>query len=161
MDLCVSPVASADLPPVFLAGPVLLGAVAHALAEQLCVGLVVVNDLVDLSPVGQARDGTVVDEDVGLDLAAEVVVVFYLLLGIVAVDGPEVHAALVAPVDGLLQPAALAHGPEDELVTLLDEHAQGLGGEGPLGSDGRVAVLHDGSVKVDGDGHVLSVCVNV
>lgn len=132
------------------------GRLPHAFAQQLGVGFVVVQDLVNLSPVGQAGYASVVDEIVGFDLAAEVVVLVDLLLGVVAVHGPKLHAALAAPVDGLLQLVALAHRPEDELVAILDEHAQGLGGEGPLRPDGGVAVLHNGSVKVDGDGHVLS-----
>lgn len=156
LPIVMLPVVLAYLPPVALAWAFVGGRLPHAFAQQLGVGLVVVQDLVDLSPVGQTGYASVVDEIVGLDLTAEVVVLVDLLLGVVAVHSPELHAALAAPVDGLLQLIALAHRPEDELVAILDEHAQGFGGEGPLRPDGGVAVLHNGSVKVDGDGHVLS-----
>ena len=82
--------------------------IAHVFAENLYVGLVLVDDLVDLAPVGQSGDASVIDEIVGLDLTAEMIVLFYLFFGVVAVDGPEVDASLMTPVHGCLQGFTLA-----------------------------------------------------
>ena len=69
------------------------------------------DDLVHLPPVGQSRDASVIDEVVGLDLPAEMIVVVDFLFRVVTVDGPEVYTSLVAPVYGLLQGLSLAHAP--------------------------------------------------
>ena len=86
--------------------------------------------LIDLSPVGNAANVTVIDPDIGLDLTREVIVPFYFLLGVVLVDCIELYTALTAPVDGIFKELAFAYAPEDQTMLVLDEHAQGLGGEG-------------------------------
>ena len=103
---------------------------------------------VDGAPVGESTDVTVVDEEVGLQLAGEVGIVVSGLLGIVAVGSVELYATLTTPVNGGLQEFALTTGPEDEAMAILDEHLEGLGGEGALLTDLRVAVLDDRPVKI-------------
>lgn len=62
----------------------------------------------------------------------------------------------MTPVYGLLQQMALAYGPKDESVMVVDEHAQGIGGKRALLADVWIAMLHDCAVKVYRDGcHVL------
>ena len=103
---------------------------------------------VDGAPVGETTDVAVVDEEVGLQLAGEVGIVVCGLLGVVAVGCVELYAALAAPLEGLLQELALATGPEDKAMAILDEHLEGLGGEGAFLADLRVAVLNDCTVKI-------------
>ena len=103
---------------------------------------------VDGAPVGESTDVTVVDEEVGLQLAGEVGIVVSGLLGVVAVGSVEFYTALTTPVNGGLQELALTTGPEDEAMAVLDEHLEGLGGEGALLTDLRVAVLDDRPVKI-------------
>ena len=118
------------------------------LVEEVTPFLAMGDHAVDGAPVGESTDVTVVDEEVGLQLAGEVGIVVSGLLGVVAVGSVEFYAALTTPVNGGLQEFALATGPEDEAMAILDEHLEGLGGEGALLTDLRVAVLDDRPVKI-------------
>ena len=75
-----------------------------------------VDNLVDGAPVGEAADGAVVDEEVGVDLAGVDGGCIDFLAGVVGVDGEEFEAAFCAEVDGFLQELAFTGGPEDEPV---------------------------------------------
>ena len=103
---------------------------------------------VDGAPVGKTANITVVDEEVGLQLAGEVGIVVSGLLGIVTVGCVEFYAALTTPLESLVEKLALATGPEDEAMAVLDEHLEGFGGEGALLTDLRIAVLDDRPVKI-------------
>ena len=116
--------------------------------EEMTPFLAMGDHAVDGAPVGESTDVTVVDEEVGLQLAGEVGVVVSGLLGVVTVGSVEFYAALTTPVNGGLQELALMTGPEDEAMAVLDEHLEGLGGEGALLTDLRVAVLDDRPVKI-------------
>ena len=116
--------------------------------EEVTPFLAMGDHAVDGAPVGESTDVTVVDEEVGLQLAGEVGIVVSGLLGVVAVGSVEFYAALTTPVNGGLQELALTTGPEDEAMAVLDEHLEGLGGEGALLTDLRVAVLNDRPVKI-------------
>lgn len=59
--------------------------------------------LIDLPPVGNATDVTIINPDIGLDLTRKMVVPFYFLLRIVLVDCIELYTALTAPVDGIFK----------------------------------------------------------
>ena len=87
------------------------------------------DDVVYLSPVGKSTDATVIDEIISLDLTTEVIVVFYLFLGIIAVYGPELYASLAAPVYSILKELAFSHAPKDEAVVVLDKHTEGFRGK--------------------------------
>ena len=67
--------------------------------------------LTDGAPVGEAADGAVVDEEVGVELAGADAGLVDFLAGVVAVDGEELQAALFAEVDSLLQEPAFTGGP--------------------------------------------------
>ena len=82
-------------------------------------GPAVVDDLVDGAPVGEAADGAVVDEEVGVELAGADAGFVDFLAGVVAVDGEEFKPALCAEVYGFLQELAFAGGPEDEPVAFF------------------------------------------
>ena len=118
-------------------------------------GLVVGDHLINGAPVGEAAEVAIVDEDVGFELAGEVLVVAGIFFGVVAVDGPELDAAVAAPLDGFVQEVALADAPEDELVVVTDQHLQCLDGEGFFFAYGGVTMFYDRSVEVDGDDHFL------
>ena len=74
------------------------------------------DNLVDGAPVGEAADGAVVDEEVGVELAGVDGRSIDFLAGIVGVDGEEFEPTLGAEVDRLLQELAFTGGPEDEPV---------------------------------------------
>ena len=116
--------------------------------EEMTPLLAMGDHAVDGAPVGEATDVTVIDKEVGLQLAGEVGIVVSGLLGIVAVGSVEFYTALTTPVNGGLQEFALATGPEDEAMAILDEHLEGLDREGALLTDLRVAVLDDRPVKI-------------
>ena len=111
------------------------------------------DDLTDGTPVGEAADGAVVDEEVGVELAGADAGLVDFLAGVVAVDGEELKAALFAEVDGLLQEPAFTGGPEDECVSFRLYLLEGCYGEGEFLADVRVTMLDDGAVEVYCDDH--------
>lgn len=121
----------------------------HLIPEDMSVALPFHDDMVDLAPVGQSTDITVINEQVGLDLPGEIIVVLCaVLLGIIAVHGPEVDATLMTPLDGLVKEFSLPAGPEDELVMMPLKHLQRLRGERTFLADLRISVLYYRSVKI-------------
>ena len=92
-------------PPLFPGWRFLIG--PPAFTDDVTPGLMFGDHAVDGAPVGQTTDVTVVDEEIDFQLPGEMLVTLYVLLGEVAVHGIEIHAALMAPVDGLLQELAL------------------------------------------------------
>ena len=114
----------------------------------LAPGPAVVDDLTDGAPVGEAADGAVVDEEVGVELAGADAGLVDFLAGVVAVDGEELQAALFAEVDGFLQEPAFTGGPEDEGVSFRLYLLEGCYGEGEFLADVRVTMLDDGAVEV-------------
>ena len=125
-----------------------VGGARVGFVEEMTPLLAMGDHAVDGAPVGESAYIAVVDEEVGLQLAGEVGIVVSGLLGVVAVGSVEFYTALTTPVNGGLQELALTTGPEDEAMAVLDEHLEGLGGEGALLTDLRVAVLDDRPVKI-------------
>ena len=116
--------------------------------EEVTPFLAMGDHAVDGAPVGETSDVSVVDEEVGLQLAGEVGIVVGGLLGVVAIGGIELYTTLTAPLEGLVEKLALATGPEDDAMAVGNEHLQRLNGEGALLTDLRVAVLDDRTVKI-------------
>ena len=112
-----------------------------------------VDDFVDGAPVGEAADGAVVDEEVGVELAGVDGCCIDLLAGVVGVDGEEFEAALCTEVDGLLQELAFTGGPEDELMAVGLYALERCYGEGKFLADVGVTVLDDGTVEIYCDCH--------
>ena len=108
---------------------------------------------VDGTPVGEATDVAVVDEEVCLQLAGEVGIVVGGFLGVVAVGGIEFHTALTTPLEGLVEEFTLATAPEDQAMTIGNEHLEGLNGEGALLANLGVFVLDDRSVEINCNDH--------
>ena len=73
------------------------------------------DNLINLSPVWQSTDTTVVDKPVCLQLSREVIVVLETFFRIVLVDSPEFNSTLSAPFYSLIQELAFAYAPENEL----------------------------------------------
>ena len=113
------------------------------------------DDLVDGAPVGEAADGAVVDEEVGVELAGADAGLVDFLAGVVAVDGEELQAALFAEVDGLLQEPAFTGGPEDERVSFRLYLLEGCYGEGEFLADVRITMFDDSTVEVYCDDHIV------
>ena len=123
--------------------------------EEVTPFLAMGDHAVDGAPVGQSAHIAIVNEEVGLQLAGEVGIIISGLLRIVAIGGIELNTTLATPLKGLVQELALTAGPEDEAMAILDEHLEGLGGEGALLTDLRVAVLDDRTVKIYCNDHGL------
>lgn len=79
-------------------------------------GPAVADHFVDGTPVGEAADGAVVDEEVGVELAGVDGRCIDFFAGVVGVDGEEFEASLGAEVYGFLQEVAFTGGPEDETM---------------------------------------------
>ena len=123
--------------------------------DLLLPGLVVGDHLVDGAPVGEASKVTVIDENIGLELAGEVLIVTGILLGIVTIHRPELNASLPTPLDGIFQQLTLSDTPEDQLVAIANEHLQRLDGKGFLLANSGVTMLYDRSVKIYCNYHFL------
>ena len=128
-----------------------------SLVDQLVPLDLVMYHMVYGTPVGKAAEVTVVDKHVHLQLAAEVVVVGQCLLRIVAVYGIELYTTLTTPVDSLVEQFALANTPEDQLVTLSNEHAQCLNGERFLLTNLRILMLDYRPVEINCNRHYFLI----
>ena len=73
-----------------------------------------------------------------------------------AKEKKEVQHFLFAEEDGVFQQLAFARGPEDQLVSLGLQAAQGVDGKGFFPADFRVLVFYDGPVKIYCDNHLSS-----
>ena len=113
----------------------------------------VMNHLVDGTPVGEAADGAVVDEEVGVELAGADAGFVHFLAGVVAVDCEEFESTGFAEVDGFLKELAFTCGPEDEPVAFFLEFSECGCGEGEFLADVGITVFYDGSVKIYCDEH--------
>ena len=135
-----------------------VGAIVFLARDSLVDDLVpldlVVHHAVDGAPVGEATEVAVIDEEVDLELAAEMVVVGERLLGVVAVDSIELDAPLAAPLDGFVEQLALADTPQDEFVVLGNEHAEGLDGKGQLLANLGIFVRDDCTVEINCNCHL-------
>ena len=121
------------------------------LVDQLMPLGLIMDHTVDGAPVGETSKVAVINKHIDFELAAEVVVVGEGLLGIVTVNGVELYAALTAPVDGLIKELTFTNAPEYQLVTLGDEHSQGLDGKGNLWANLRITMLYNRSIKINSD----------
>ena len=109
----------------------------------------VVDHLIDGTPVGEATEVAVVDEEVGTGLAASIGArLGVIFVGVVGIDGIEFEAALAAELDCLVQEFALADGPQDELVAFGLQLLEGCNGKGYLLANLRILVFYNGSVKI-------------
>ena len=134
---------------------VVVGLAAGGFVEEMTPLLLAGDHPVDGAPVGQATEVAVVDEHVGLQLAREVGVVVGGLLRVVAVGSVELHAALTAPLEGILQEFALTAGPQHQTVVVLLQELQRLNGKGTFVAYLGVTVIDDRSVKINCNNHKL------
>ena len=129
------------------------GGEVERVAEVVGVALAVFDQLVDHTPVREAAHLAVVDEEVGLELAAADGCAILVLVGEVAVHGEKLHAALTAKLHRLLQKLTLAHGPKYQAVAVALEHLQRCGGKGNLLADRWVFMLDNRAVEINCNGH--------
>ena len=109
------------------------------------------NNPVHGSPVRKTTDIAVVDEDVHLQLAREVIVVICGLFGVIAVDSIELHSSLTTPFHGLVEQFVLTHTPQNQFVSFFDEEFERVGGEGKFLANLRVLVSDDSPVEIKCD----------
>ena len=81
--------------------PVAFGLGELGFVEEVRPGLVLRDHTVDGAPVGEAAEVTVIDEEVNAQLAGEILIAGNVLLREVAIDGPEFHAAITAPLNSI------------------------------------------------------------
>lgn len=135
----------------------LLGSFYHVLVDEVLLpSFVAVYEGIDSSPIGESTHVTVVDEEVGLDLAAIATASAVFLLE-VAIDGVEGDAALLAPFDGFVEEFVLTDAPENETMAFFGKAAEGRGGEGKFLANGGVTVFDDCAVEIYCDGHGVLV----
>ena len=126
-----------------------VGGLGEDLVDDIVPLMALLNHLIDGAPVGEATQITIVDEYLDLELAREMGIVIGGLLGIVTIDGIELEAALATPLDSLVEKLALANRPQNEPVTILTEHLQGIDGKGDLLANSRILMGNDSTVKID------------
>lgn len=107
-----------------------------------------VDKLVNHPPIGQAAHVTVVDEEVGLQLAAADGRAVLLLVWEVAIDGKKLHTSLGAETNGIVQQFALADRPQNQPVTLLLQPFQRGSCKGNLTPDFGVLMFDDRAVEI-------------
>jgi hypothetical protein len=86
---------------------------AGGLDDEVLPGQALRYHLIDLPPVRNATDITVVNPHVGLDFAREMVVPLNFLLGVVLVDRIKLYSSLETPVDGVFEKLTFTYAPED------------------------------------------------
>ena len=116
-------------------------------------GLVGGNHLIDGTPVRQSAEVAVVNEHIRLEFSGEMVVLVFLLLRVVLVDGPELNPAGMTPVNRLLEQVAFPYTPQYQAVSVLDQHLQGIGGERDFVTDFRIFMFDDGPVEINCNCH--------
>ena len=116
--------------------------------RQILIAQSLGHHLVDRAPVREAAEVAVVDENVRLQLAGEVVVPVSLLLRVVTVHRVELQATLTAEGQRLLQEPALTDRPKDQLMPIRLQFPQRLDGERKLTPDRRILVLDDRTVEI-------------
>lgn len=112
--------------------------------------------LINFSPTRKSTYLPIVNEHISLNFPTVVVVLIWMFLWIILVDGPEIYTTLMTPVNGILQKLSLTHTPKNELMVLFDQHAQRLRGKRYLWAYLRIAVLNDGSIEINCYYHILS-----
>lgn len=125
------------------------------LAVVVFEGLSVVNHRVDDSPVRDAANVAVVDEEVRLEFPAIAWVIPFFFV-VVPVDCIERDAALFAPFDSLVEEFPLAYAPKYQEMAFSNEFFQRGYRKGAFLSDGRVAVFHDCTIEINGNNHTVS-----
>ena len=155
---------SAKLPPLLLflftivvtlvTGMEIKGAV---LFEDIVPRLAAADHAVDGSPVGQATQVTVIDEDIDLELTTEMLVIVSSFFGIVFVDSIELYSTLPAPLHCFVEEMTLTDTPQDELVAIPDKHLQCVNGKGNFLTDGRVLVFNYRSVEIYCNSHFFNL----
>lgn len=133
------------------------GGEVERLAEVVGVALAILDQLVDHAPVRKTAHLTIVDEKICLELAAADSRAVRLLVGVVAVHGEKLHAALTAKLDRFVQEFSLAHRPENQAVSVALEHLQRRGGKGNLLADRGVFVLDNRTVEINCYGHLVNL----
>jgi len=142
-------------------GVLVVGALAVILlagvgfVEEVAPFLATGDHAIDGAPIGEAAHVTVVDKDIGLQLAGEVGIIVGGLFRIVAVGGVELDATLAAPLQCCFEELALATGPEDHAMAVGNEHLEGLYREGALSAYLRIAVLNNRTVKINCNDHFI------
>ena len=116
------------------------------------------DDLVDGTPVGKTAESTVVDEEVGVELAGTDAGFIDFFAGVVGVDGKEFEAALGTEFDSFIQQTAFAGCPQDECVSFRLYFLEGCYGEGEFLADLGILVFDDGAVEIYCYQHCATVC---
>ena len=96
-------------PPMFLFGSFLL--FAELLFQYSAITGMVGDNLINLPPIRQTADTSVVNEPVGFELAGEVVIVLQTLFRIILVYSPEFNYSFSTPLYCLVQELSFAYAP--------------------------------------------------
>ena len=112
--------------------------------------------VIDRAPIGETSEATVIDEEIGLELTREATSrgIFF---GEVSIDGIELHSTIPAPFDGFIEEFTLTDRPENESMTLADEHPKGLGSKGEFVTYLGVSMAYDRTIEVYSYDHWLVV----
>ena len=133
------------------------GVVGADVAQVAVVAHSAVDKFVNHPPIRQAAHIAVVDEEVGLQLAAADGRAVLLLVGEVAVDGKKLHASFGAETNGIVQQFALTDRPQNQAVTLLLQPFQRGGCKGYFTPDFGVLMFDDRAVEIYCNYHLSGV----
>ena len=106
------------------------------------------NVLIDNTPTREPAEVSVVDEEVGVDLAAHIFRVAGLFR-IRAIDCIRWDTLAFQEFHGLIQFLTMAIGPQDDAVPVSLQHLQRLNRKWHGLADGWISVFHHGAVKID------------
>ena len=106
------------------------------------------NVLIDNTPTREPAEVSVVDEEVGVDLAAHIFGVAGLFR-IRAIDCIRWDTLAFQEFYRFVQFFAVAVGPQDDAMAVRLQQFQGLNREGHGLADGWISVFHHGAVKID------------
>ena len=139
-----------ELPPVFFLGGdgVIHRRVRYYFVDDIIPGVTLLDHAIDGAPIGQTTQIAIIDKHIDLKLARKVGIVIGGLLGIVAIDGIELQSTLTAPLYSLIEKLSLAYRPQDDAMTILAKHLQGIDGKGYLLAYLRVLMGYNSTVKI-------------
>lgn len=102
------------------------------LVDDIVPLMLVLYHLIDGAPIGKTAQVAIIDKHIDLKLARKVGIVIGSLLRVVAIDGIELQSTLAAPLYSLIEKLSLAYRPQNDAMTILAKHLQGIDGKGYL-----------------------------
>ena len=129
------------------------GGLRNQLIDYIVPSVAMLNHTIDGAPVGEATQVAIVDKNVGFEFAREMGIIIGGFFGVVAINGIELEATLATIFYSLIEQMALTNRPQNDTMTILAQHLQGIDGERNLLAYLRVLMGYNCTVEIYCDQH--------